>query len=55
MTFPATISVIGATETGDFDVIKKLEVPFPQLAPNQILVKVLIPCAYPYTATLTID
>lgn len=40
MTFPSTIKVIALTEKGDFDVIKKLELPFPKPNLDQILIKV---------------
>ncbi|THH32585.1 hypothetical protein EUX98_g1603 [Antrodiella citrinella] len=40
MSFPSTIKVIGLTGQGDFDVIKKLDAPFPKPAPDQILIKV---------------
>ena len=40
MSFPATVSAIAINETGSFDVIEKLEVPFPQQKPNEIVLKV---------------
>jgi len=40
MSFPATYKAIALTEKGDFDVIKKIELPFPKPAPDQILIKV---------------
>ena len=45
MSFPATVSAIAINETGGFDVIEKLEVPFPQQKPNEIVLKVRF-CAY---------
>jgi NADPH:quinone reductase-like Zn-dependent oxidoreductase len=40
MAYPEKIHAIGILETGDFDVIRDLEVAFPQPAPDQILLKV---------------
>ena len=40
MSLPSTISAIGINKTGDFDVIEKLEVPAPQHAPANLLIKV---------------
>ncbi len=40
MSFPSKIQAIGINKTGDFDVIEKLELPFPQPAPGNVLVKV---------------
>lgn len=40
MSLPSTIHAIGLTGKGDFDVIKKLELPFPTPAADQILTKV---------------
>lgn len=40
MALPSTIQVIALTGNGDFDVIQKLEVPFPKPQPDQVLVKV---------------
>lgn len=40
MSLPAKIQAIGINKTGDFDVIEKLELPLPQNAPGNVLVKV---------------
>ncbi len=40
MSLPAKIQAIGVNKTGDFDVIEKLELPLPQNAPGNVLVKV---------------
>ncbi|TBU61183.1 NAD(P)-binding protein [Dichomitus squalens] len=40
MSLPSKISAIGINKTGDFDVIEKLELPFPQNAPGNVLIKV---------------
>lgn len=40
MSLPLTISAIGINKTGDFDVIEKLEVPAPQNALANLLIKV---------------
>ncbi|TCD68763.1 hypothetical protein EIP91_009909 [Steccherinum ochraceum] len=40
MSYPQTIRAIGLTESGDFDVIKKIELPFPRPTPEQIVIKV---------------
>ncbi|KAJ2999999.1 hypothetical protein NUW54_g6856 [Trametes sanguinea] len=37
---PAKMQAIGINKTGDFDVIEKLELPVPQNAPGNVLVKV---------------
>ncbi|KAI0711151.1 NAD-P-binding protein [Cerioporus squamosus] len=37
---PSKIQAIGIHKTGDFDVIEKLELPFPQVEPGNVLVKV---------------
>ena len=42
MSLPARIKAVGIRETGDFDVIKDLELPLPVPAPDEILVKVCI-------------
>ncbi|RPD65638.1 NAD-P-binding protein [Lentinus tigrinus ALCF2SS1-7] len=38
--FPSKIQAIGINKTGDFDVIEKLELPFPQQEPGNVLIKV---------------
>ncbi|KAI0764849.1 hypothetical protein C8Q74DRAFT_1004381 [Fomes fomentarius] len=40
MSLPETIHAIAINKAGDFDVIEKLELPFPQNAPGNVLVKV---------------
>ncbi|KAI0711294.1 NAD-P-binding protein [Earliella scabrosa] len=40
MSLPAKMQAIGINRTGDFDVIEKLELPVPQNAPGNVLVKV---------------
>jgi len=40
MTVPETIQALGFIKTGDIDVMEKLEVPFAEPKPNQIVVKV---------------
>ncbi|KAI1798102.1 NAD(P)-binding protein [Ganoderma leucocontextum] len=40
MSLPSTIAAIGINKTGDFDVIEKLELPAPQNAPTNVLIKV---------------
>ena len=42
MSVPSKISAIGVNKTGDFDVIEKFELPAPQNAPGNILVKVRV-------------
>ncbi|KAI1785866.1 NAD-P-binding protein [Ganoderma leucocontextum] len=37
---PSTIAAIGISETGDLDVIQKLELPFPAPTPSQFVIKV---------------
>jgi NADPH2:quinone reductase len=40
MSHPSTIHAIAIEETGDFDVIRKLELPFPKQEPGHVLIKV---------------
>ncbi|KAH8087143.1 NAD(P)-binding protein [Cristinia sonorae] len=40
MAFPSTIKAIGLTQTGDFDVIKKIDLPFPKPNGDQLLIRV---------------
>jgi NADPH2:quinone reductase len=40
MRHPETVRAIGILETGDFDVIRDLELPFPHPAPDEVLVRV---------------
>jgi hypothetical protein len=40
MSHPSTIQAIGIEETGDYDVIRKLELPFPNQEPDHVLIKV---------------
>lgn len=40
MSYPETIKAIVLTGTGDFDVIKKIDVPFPKPAGDELLIKV---------------
>jgi len=40
MSFPSKISAITIAKAGDFDVIEKTEVPFPEVKPGHVLVKV---------------
>ena len=40
MSLPAKIKAIGINKAGDFDVIEELELPLPQNAPGNVLVKV---------------
>ncbi|OBZ78424.1 putative quinone oxidoreductase [Grifola frondosa] len=40
MSFPAKIQAIGINKTGDFDVVEKLEIPFPKHVPGNVLVKI---------------
>lgn len=40
MSFPSTVKAITIAKTGDFDVIEKTEIPFPEVAPNHVVIKV---------------
>lgn len=40
MPFPQTIEAITIAKTGDVDVIEKTEVPFPEVAPGNVVIKV---------------
>ena len=40
MAFPSKIAAIGISETGDVDVIQKLDLPFPSPSPKQFVIKV---------------
>ena len=43
MSLPTTMNAVGINKTGDFDVIEKFELPVPQPAPGNVLVKVRPP------------
>ena len=43
MSLPTTMNAVGINKTGDFDVIEKFELPVPQPAPGDVLVKVRLP------------
>ena len=40
MSLPSKIQAVGINKTGDFDVIEKFELPFPQNGPGNVLIKV---------------
>ena len=40
MSLPSKIQAVGINKTGDFDVIEKFELPFPQNQPGNVLIKV---------------
>ena len=40
MSYPARIKAVGINETGGVEVIQNIEVPFPQVKPTDLLVKV---------------
>ena len=40
MSYPTKIKAVGINETGDVEVIQDLEVPFPDVKPTDLLVKV---------------
>ena len=39
--YPAKIKAVGINETGGVEVIQNLEVPFPEIKPTDLLIKVL--------------
>lgn len=41
MPYPSTVKAIGIKETGGFEVIQDLELPFPEVKPTDLLVKVI--------------
>lgn len=45
MSYPTKIKAVGIHETGDVDVIQNLEVPFPDVKPTDLLVKVHHPAS----------
>lgn len=40
MSYPSIIKAVGINETGGVEVIQNIEVPFPQVKPTDLLVKV---------------
>lgn len=40
MSYPAKIKAVGINETGGVEVIQNLEVPFPDLKPTDLLIRV---------------
>ncbi len=40
MSYPAKIKAVGINETGGVEVIQNLEVPFPEVKPTDLLIKV---------------
>jgi len=40
MSYPAKIKAVGINETGGIEVIQNLEVPFPEVKPTDLLIKV---------------
>lgn len=38
--FPSTVKAIAIEETGDVDVIQKMELPFPEVKPDHVVIKV---------------
>ena len=40
MPFPQTMEAITIAKTGDLDVIEKTKVPFPEVAPGNVVIKV---------------
>lgn len=40
MSYPTKIKAVGINETGDVEVIQNLEVPFPELKPSDLLIRV---------------
>jgi NADPH2:quinone reductase len=47
MSYPTKIKAVGINETGDVEVIQDLEVPFPDVKPTDLLVKVNHPALLP--------
>jgi len=43
MSYPTKIKAVGINETGGIEVIQNLEVPFPEVKPTDLLVKVHYP------------
>jgi len=43
MSYPPRIKAVGINETGGVEVIQDIEVPFPQVKPTDLLVKVRQP------------
>ena len=41
MSYPVKIKAVGINETGGVEVIQNLEVPFPEVKPTDLLIKVL--------------
>ncbi|VDB99781.1 unnamed protein product [Peniophora sp. CBMAI 1063] len=40
MSYPSTVKAVGIKETGDYDAIQDLELPFPEVKPTDLLIKV---------------
>ncbi|KAH7916395.1 hypothetical protein BJ138DRAFT_1131914 [Hygrophoropsis aurantiaca] len=40
MSYPSTISAIAISKTGGFDVLEKISIPFPKIAPGHLVIKV---------------
>ena len=51
MSYPAKIKAVGINETGGIEVIQNLEVPFPEVKPTDLLIKVSCYIVISFTCT----
>jgi NADPH:quinone reductase len=45
MSYPTSIKAVGIRQNGGVEVIQDLELPFPEVKPGDILVKVTLACS----------
>ena len=45
MSYPSTVKAVGINETGGLEVIQDLELPFPEVKPTDLLIKVVTTAA----------